>query len=197
MSEDLSNEMRKHLPNGDIYVTYGLIETCGGVTINYPRKPGTIGHLTEGMRVKIINEDGEKCGLNESGEICMQAPVPFLGYFDDEESTANAFDSDGWFLTGDIGHFDEEGYLWLVGRKKDIFKYCGLHITPSEIEDIIMNHPAIAQVCVVGIPDLISLHLPAAVCVRLESSAVSEEDIANLVTRKFACPSSLFSIIVR
>lgn len=183
----ICNEMRNRLINGDVYFNYGLSENGGPATFNVPIKPGAVGRLLDGTRAKIIKENGQKCGLNESGEVCIQVPYPFLGYFGDEESTKNAFDSDGWILTGDIGYFDEDEYLWLVERKKDILRYRGWHVSPSEIENLLIEQPGIEQACMVGVPDVIlgQGDLPTAVVVRSENSVVSEEELANLVSRMY------------
>lgn len=184
MPSDLSNEMRKRMVNGDVYMNYGLSENGGAATFNFPIKDGSVGRLFDGTRAKIINDKGHNCGPNENGEVCIQVPYPFLGYFGDEKSTRNAFDSDGWILTGDIGHFDDDGYLWLDDRKKDILRHRGWHISPSEIENVLVKHPGIEQVCVVGVPDLILADLPTAVIVRSGNAVICEEEVTNLVSRK-------------
>lgn len=174
LANDLRIQIQKFLPRGFVAVAYGLTEMAGVVTANIPPKTGAVGLLNRNLHVKIIDNDGNKCGVNESGEICIKYPYKFLGYYNDEEMTSNAFDADGWFMTGDIGQFDEDGYLFYVDRKKDILKYCNYPIPPSEIEGLLMEHPSIEQVCVVGIPDPICTDLPAAVIVAKNNLTVEE-----------------------
>lgn len=84
VAEDLCKQLRSYLPHGDIYVGYGLSEIAGIATVNYPPKPGAVGLLTGGMQVKIIDDDGKQCGVNESGEICLKVPFMFIGYHGNE-----------------------------------------------------------------------------------------------------------------
>lgn len=177
--------MQKYLPNGKIYAVYGLTELSGAATVNYPQpRPGSVGSLVNEIYAKIMSDSNEPCEANMDGEICLKVKYPFLEYFGDKSNTQNAYDRDGWFITGDIGHFDEDGFLYIVDRKKDILKYRGSQISPSEIEDILMQDPAIKQVCVVGIPDELSTDLPAAVVVRQPNAQITESDIDGIVASK-------------
>lgn len=103
----------------------------------------------------------------------------FQGYVENPNATAEAIDKYGWVHSGDIGHFDSEGYLHIVDRKKDILKYKNFHVTPSEIEELIMELSEIKEVCVVGIPDEIYTDLPAAVVVI--TKPITEQKIIDYV----------------
>ena len=135
---------------------YGLSETTAPTHINPPHRPkyGTVGlpiPLTDARIVSL--EDGRtELGIGESGEIAVRGPQVMKGYWRRPEATAEAF-RDGWFLTGDIGLVDEEGYFSISERKKDMLKVSGFSVFPAEVEAIMYRHPSIAEVGVVGVPD--------------------------------------------
>ncbi|XP_065079269.1 uncharacterized protein LOC135702171 [Ochlerotatus camptorhynchus] len=131
----------------DIKAVYGCSE-CGVVT----SPMALTGTLTRNMTVKIVEENGRKLGPNEKGEICIKSKYRFLGYLNNKEMTANAFDAEGFYKTGDIGYFDSDGFLQVVDRIKDIIKFMNYQISPSDLEDIILQIDGVRQVCVVGVP---------------------------------------------
>lgn len=140
---------------------------------------GTIsiaGHLGSGVVLKIVDENGEKLGVGERGEICSKPRVPFLGYYANELATRETL-KDGFVHSGDIGVMDANGCLHVVDRKKDIFKYNNFHINPTDVERELQDKEGIALVSVVGIPHPIYAALPAAVIVRTEGSLISEMDV--------------------
>jgi long-chain acyl-CoA synthetase len=135
---------------------YGLSETTAPTHINPPHRPkyGTVGlpiPLTD-ARIVDVNDPGRELGIGESGEIAVRGPQVMKGYWRNSEATRNAF-RDGWFLTGDIGRVDEEGYFTIEERKKDMLKVSGFAVFPAEVEAIMYRHPAIAEVAVVGVAD--------------------------------------------
>lgn len=178
----LKKKLHQHLPNGSVVATYGMSEVSGPMTIDYPAtyEKESVGRLVSGSCVKIIDEHGNRCGVNEDGEICIKMKYKFLGYLGDQQATAEVFDEEGFIVTGDIGHFDEDGDLYISGRKKEQMKYCGLHISPSEIDMCLIGSPDIQTACAVGIPDLMG-DLPAAVVVRARGSNISEKDVYDMV----------------
>ena len=104
------------------------------------------------MEVRIADEDGRALGPGESGEVCVAGPAVCAGYWQDAAANAAAF-RDGWFRTGDIGHMDAEGYLYLTGRRSDMFITGGANVHPREVEEVLLTHPEIAEVAVIGVPD--------------------------------------------
>lgn len=120
---------------------------------------------------------------NEIGEIHLWT-LCFLGYANNPEATRNAFDSDGWLKTGDLGYFTEEGEIFIVDRKKDMIKYLNYQVAPSELETFILKIEGVKIVCVVGIPDIISGDLAAAVVVKDKNSYLNEQDIIDEVARQ-------------
>lgn len=178
-------EFNKYLPNGRINNSYGLTETSGYVTVDYPQFAGTdsVGRLMSGYTLKIIDEDGHRCGVDVEGEICIKTPRKFIGYFNNQELTAQVLDDEAFVMTGDIGRVDRDGNLYIIGRKKDVIAYYHT-IVPTDIEEILLGSPHIRGVCVVGVIDESTLELPAAVVVRAKDSTITEEDIFKIVAGK-------------
>jgi len=134
---------------------YGLSETTAPTHINPPHRPkyGTIGlplPLTD-ARIVSLEDSATELGIGQSGEIAVRGPQVMKGYWRNPAATAEAF-RDGWFLTGDIGRVDEEGYFTILERKKDLLKVSGYSVFPAEVEAMMYRHPAIAEVAVVGVP---------------------------------------------
>lgn len=182
----VKTEISKYLPNGNANVGYGMSEISAMAAIDHPiSNKDTVGRLLNAIKIKIIDDDGNRCGINVDGEICFKTRFKFLGYYGNQQATDELIDSEGFIMTGDIGHFDEDGYLYLVDRKKDLLKYCGSQISPSEIDSYLIESPHIKAACVVGIPDETVGDLPAAVVVRADGSNISDKDIFDLVSSKF------------
>lgn len=120
--------------------------------------------------------------INEIGEIYIMSAVRFLGY---ANNTENPFDNEGWFKTGDLGYVTEEGDIYVVDRKKDMIKYLNYQVAPSEIENFIAGIKGVISVCVVGIPDIISGDLPAAIIVKDKNSDLVEKDVIDEVAGYF------------
>jgi long-chain acyl-CoA synthetase len=138
---------------------YGLTETSPVATFNQPhigRRPGTVGHPVRGVEIGIADAavDAEVLLLadGEIGEVVVRGHNVFAGYLDDPEATAAAV-VDGWFRTGDLGVRDEEGFLRIVDRKKDLVIRGGFNIYPREVEEVLVRHPAVSEVAVIGVPD--------------------------------------------
>jgi long-chain acyl-CoA synthetase len=134
---------------------YGLSETSPVVAFNQlqrPSKPGTVGLPIFGVDVRCLDEHDNPLPPGERGEVVVRGPNVMKGYFARPEATAEAIRG-GWFRTGDIGQFDADGYLSIVDRKKDMILRGGFNVYPREIEDVLMTHPAVGQVAVVGVPD--------------------------------------------
>jgi long-chain acyl-CoA synthetase len=140
---------------GTMYVGYGLSEagpSVAGEREGFPRKPGSAGLPLEGVRVKIVDEDAREIARGQVGEICVQGENVSPGYYENGEATAEAF-RDGWLFTGDLGYLDDDGYLFVVERKKDLIIRGGLNVYPKDVEEVIHKHPAVLEAAVVGVPD--------------------------------------------
>jgi acyl-CoA synthetase (AMP-forming)/AMP-acid ligase II len=146
--------LQKHItPN--IYRTYASTDS-GQMAISKPgdteTKPNAAGRPVWCVDLRIVDDDNKTVGVNEVGEIVCQSPLATHGYYKNPEAT-NASFRDGWFYTGDLGYFDEEGYLFLVGRKKDMVKSGGISVYPLEIESVLYSHPDVLEAAVIGVPD--------------------------------------------
>lgn len=184
--QSICDKVEKHLPNGKVYNAYGASEVCGAISVNYPYpRRGSVGCLTNNVQAKILNDDGNRCDVNENGEIFIKVKYPFIEYHSNKAKTIEAFDSDGWYKTGDIGHFDEHGYLYILDRRAFMLDYCGHQISPSEIENVLIEHSDIELVSVDGIPDPICTHLPAALVVKQAHSKLTVEDVHEIIESKF------------
>ncbi len=164
---------------GAMYVGYGLSEagpSVAGEREGVPRKPGSTGRPIDGVAVKIVDDEGKPLPTGAPGEICAKGDNISPGYYENPEATAEAF-RDGWLFTGDVGYLDEDGYLFIVERKKDLIIRGGLNVYPKDLEEIIHRHPAVLEAAVVGVPDV---RMGEEVCVYLvkrPGSDLSREDL--------------------
>jgi len=141
--------------NLPIHEGYGLTETSPFATYNHRLKfvPGSIGMPIDSVEVKIVDpETGEPCATGQPGEIAIRGPNVMLGYWNRPKETADAI-REGWFYSGDIGQLDESGYLYIVDRVKDMITVGGLKVFPAEVERVLLDHDAVAEVAIVGAPD--------------------------------------------
>lgn len=155
---DHVKKIRKELHWGFPLLGYGLTETngvgCGNFTENYLAKPTSTGPATKPLvDVGILDDDGNHMPQGERGEVCIRTIANFNGYWENEESTKSAFTDNGYFRTGDIGYLDEDGYLFIVDRKKDIIIRGGENISCPEVEAAAYEHDSIVELSVFGIAD--------------------------------------------
>jgi acyl-CoA synthetase (AMP-forming)/AMP-acid ligase II len=139
----------------NIYRTYASTDS-GQMAIAKPRdmdhKPNAAGRPVWCVELRIVGDNNDPLKVGEVGEIICQSPLATHGYYKNPEAT-NASFRDGWFYTGDLGYFDEEGFLFVVGRKKDMVKSGGISVYPLEIESVIYSHPDVLEAAVIGVPD--------------------------------------------
>jgi long-chain acyl-CoA synthetase len=134
---------------------YGLTETSPCVSLNTPavQKAGSVGKPLPGVHVKITDDDGKPLPTGQIGEVWVKGPMVMKGYHNLPEETANVLTADGYFKTGDLGRMDEDGFLHITGRKKEMIIVSGEKAFPREIEDVLMRHPTVAEAAVVGKKD--------------------------------------------
>ena len=154
----LAIEFGEAFPNGLLNPLYGCTEIMAGTCCHagdpLERRAGSDGSpALDGVRIKLVGPDGESVATGEEGEICYWGPGAVLGYWRDPERTAAAIDGEGWHHTGDLGRLDDQGYLRVSGRLKDIIIRGGTNLSAAEIEGYVAAHPAVAQVAVVAYPD--------------------------------------------
>jgi oxalate---CoA ligase len=148
------------------------------------RKPGTVG-VAAGPKVAIMNEEGEFLGINTTGEIVIQGPNVTKGYENNPKANAENF-TNGWFRTGDQGIMDEDGYVTITGRLKEIINRGGEKISPREVDEILMEHPAILQVVTFAIPHEKLGEEVGAVVVLREGKEATEKEIREFVSTRLA-----------
>jgi len=163
-----------------IYTGWGLTETSPFATSNHETiyKLGSVGKPIPGVEIKVVKDQTESCG-----EICVKGHNVMKGYWNRPEDTAKTIDGAGWFHTGDVGYIDNEGYLFVVDRLKDMINVGGEKAWPAEIEKIILRHPDVAEVGVVGIPNAQMGEVPKAFVVA-KNPALTKEVIHKFIKRK-------------
>lgn len=187
LSVDTALEIKKYLKDCNILLVYGMSEVAGCISVGLITnvEDTSVGHLLFGTKAKVIDDDGNRLGINENGQICIKTKFKCLGYYNNEEASNNAIDEEGFFKTGDIGYFDDDSRLYLVDRKKDMMKYCSSQISPTELEQYLIKCPSIKSVCVVGIPDPIAGDLPAAVIVQNDNKTfISQDKVKQIIAGK-------------
>ena len=184
--------------------SYGLTETCGAaVTLgpeeHEPAGPNahrlrSAGRPLPGVGLRIVAPDGTDVPTGEIGEIWINSPANLVGYWNLPEATASALTPDNWFKTGDAGYVDADGYLYIADRVNDMVISGGENIYPAEVENVLMSHPGVADVAVIGVPDDRWGETVKAVVVRAEGADVSEHDIVDYCRGRLArykCPTSV------
>ena len=172
---------------GPVLVQYfGLGEVTGAITVLPPGlhhaedgpgdRAGTCGYERTGVQVSIQDETGREVGPFETGEICVCGAAVFAGYYDNPEANAKAF-RDGWFRTGDLGHVDAEGFLFITGRQSDMYISGGSNVYPRETEEKLLTHPGLAEVAIVGVPDRQWGEVGIAVCVQRPGAGLDERAV--------------------
>ena len=175
LAAEVEAEFRRRVPTVAIRQGYGLTETAALISTNPTgrEKPGSVGLPVPGCSVQIVDELGRELPAGEAGEVCCTSPGVMRGYWDSPEATAQALRG-GRLHTGDIGYLDQDGYLFIVDRKKDVIIRGGFNVYPRDIEDALLEHPAVQLAGVVGRPDpvhgeevvaFVSLHAGAEVTV--------------------------------
>ncbi len=177
----------KHHYGFDIIDCLGLTEAVCLVTcppINGNGKLGSVGEPLPGWEVRIVDDNGRELPTNQPGEIIVRGPI-MKGYYHNPQATAEVI-KDGWLYTGDIGKADEDGYLFITGRKKDIIIVKGQNISPSDIESVLLTHPKVAEAVVIGIPDEMRGEVVGAVISLKAGEAASEQKIKGFCLERLA-----------
>jgi long-chain acyl-CoA synthetase len=167
---------------------YGLSETSPVASFNHPerpRKPGSIGTPVDGVQMKVVGDDGSKLDVGEVGEIVIRGHNVMKGYWRRPEATAEAIRR-GWFHSGDLGRVDEDGYFFIVDRKKDMVIRGGYNVYPREIEEVLYEHPAVRELAVIGVPHPELGEEVAAAIVLAPGASVDEAEIVDFVKGQVA-----------
>ena len=154
LAVEVAQELERRIPGLEVREGYGCTETTALISAQPPeeRRLGSVGKPVGGIEIRITGPDGEELKPGEDGEICVRGPLVMSGYWNSPEATAQAI-RDGWFHTGDVGHLDEDGYLYVVDRIKDLIIRNGFNVYPRDVEDVLLAHPDVTAAAVVGRPD--------------------------------------------
>ncbi len=174
--------------NGTFWTVYGQSETSGLITAGpYSEKPGAAGRPLPFTEVEIVDDVGNVVAPGLSGEIVTRGPVVFRGYWNLEQETKHTFRG-GWHHTGDMGRLDDDGYLWFEGRapEKELIKPGGENVYPAEVEKAILEHEAIKETVVIGVPDAKWGEAIKAVCVLEQGASLSAQDLIEFVASRIA-----------
>ncbi|WP_286756607.1 MULTISPECIES: AMP-binding protein [Roseivirga] len=166
----------KETTGSDLVEGYGLSETSPVASCNPldgTHKMGTIGLPLPSTQLAIFTDEGQQLAQGEIGEICIKGPQVMSGYWN--QSNEGVFFDGGWFRTGDIGLMDEEGFFKIVDRKKDMINVSGFNVYPNEVENVIVDHPKVLEVAVIGVPDARSTECVKAFVVKSDASLTEEE----------------------
>jgi long-chain acyl-CoA synthetase len=180
LMSDAQELIMKYWPNVQLFTLYSATELFFTTLLpdDHERKTRCVGFPSYGMEVKVINEDGEAAKPGEVGLIYGRGVSLFKGYYKNPEAEKSSF-KDGWFTCDDMGYFDEDGYLYVVDRKKDMINSGGEKISSIEVEDLLLTHPDVKETAVVGVPDDVWGERVHAVVSLKPGRQVSEEDILN------------------
>jgi fatty-acyl-CoA synthase len=181
--EELVGRIQRELVEG-IRVGYGMTETGSTVSVTRPDDPPgkqvtTVGRPLPEVEVRVLDVDGTVLPEESVGEIAVRGPGVMRGYYRQPGETSQVFTADGFFLTGDLGMLDEEGYLHLLGRRKEMIIRGGFNVYPREVEDRLHAHPAVLDVSVVGLPDEVLGEVACACIVPVEGAIVTGEEIRD------------------
>jgi long-chain acyl-CoA synthetase len=161
-----------------LFEGYGMTESSPVATMNRPdlkEYTGSIGMPAPSTELSIQDDDGQLLPQGEVGEICIRGPQVMRGYWQRPEDTAKTITADGWLRTGDMGRMDEQGYFYIVDRKKDMILVSGFNVYPNEIEDVIATMPGVLEVAAVGVPDEKSGEAVKVVIVKKDESLTAEQ----------------------
>jgi long-chain acyl-CoA synthetase len=169
---------------------YGLTETASAATIlvgdDALARPDSVGRPFPIIDVRVVGDDGATLPAGEIGEIEIRGPIVMAGYLNDEAATAAAIGPDGWFHSGDLGRMDEDGFLYVTGRAKDLIIRGGENIYPVEIEERLVEHPAVAEAGVVGLPDPVLGEQVKAIVRLLDGASATPDDLRAWVAATLA-----------
>ncbi|KAJ8898452.1 hypothetical protein PR048_003812 [Dryococelus australis] len=183
VSPDMQAEVRARLsPHAVLHHSYGMTETTFTVLTGERQldKLFSSGTLSPGMQCKVVDVKSSKVlGPKEPGELYFRGPLLTKGYMHNEKATQEAIDVDGWLHSGDLGYYDEDGYFYIVDRLKEIIKYQGYQISPSELESILITHPAVKEAAVVGVPHKLYGEVPQAYVVRQPGTNAEAQEIED------------------
>ena len=172
-------------------------ETGGEGMIELAPECGNCGSRTDWQWESLVDESGEDALIGDSGEIWVRGPNVFKGYWGDATATEAVLDADGWLHTGDVATVDDDGYLFLVDRVKDLIIVSGFNVYPAEVEDVLIQHPAIDACAVVGVPHPYSGEAVKAYVVTAPGRSIDEDDVIAFCAQhlaRYKCPEKVMFV---
>ena len=188
LSAELAVECGKRL-GCEVVQGYGMTELSPVSHLTPPGgfKPGSVGITVPNTEVMLVDAaTGESVGEDTDGEVWVRGPQVMKGYLNNESATKATIDDDGWLRTGDVGHIDADGHLFIVDRLKELIKYKGFQVPPAELEALLLTHPAIADAAVIGAPDEEAGEVPVAFVVVQAGQELSGDDVLQFVAERVA-----------
>ncbi|KAK0597767.1 hypothetical protein LWI29_028447 [Acer saccharum] len=195
LSKEVAERFRDKFPNVQILIRYGLTET-GGETASTKgpvevTRLDSVGRLSEFMEAKIVDPiTGEALFPGQKGELWLCGPTIMKGYLGDDKATAETLDSEGWLKTGDLCNFDSQGFLFIVGRLKELIKYKAYQVPPAELEHLLLSNPEIVDAAVIPYPDEDVGQIPMAFVVRKLGSNITEAQVMEFTAKQGTSLSS-------
>ncbi len=187
MPENLIRQVEEHL-NWRYAEAWGLTEvSCVGTTAPYTQtRIGSCGKGMDDAEIKVVDEKGQTLPTGEQGELCIRGTCVTDGYLNKPDATKAAFDAEGWFHSGDVAYIDSDGFAFIVDRKKDMINVGGEKVFPSEVEDMLLMHPKIKDLVIVGIPDDLKGEAPKAFIQLKEDESATETEIREYCKTQMA-----------
>ena len=189
MPEARLQEVLRLFPDVWFVDAYGLTETVAGDTTmtreHMRRKLGSVGRPVPHLQLRVVDDSGLDIPVGQSGEIVLRGPKVFSGYWKDDEASARSI-RDGWFYTGDVGRLDDEGFVYIDDRKKDMIVSGGENIATPEVERVLYEHPAVIEAAVIGVPNERWGEVPAAYVVIQEGESITEEALLDFCRERLA-----------
>lgn len=187
VAERLFRDTNEVFPATRLVEGYGLTETCNGICYldgaHMYAKLGSVGRPTHRVDIRVVDDDDQVVPVGELGEIVVRGPKVSPGYWRDPELTAVSH-RNGWFHTGDIGRFDDDGYLYVVDRKKDMIRSGGENLASSEVERVLYDHPAVSEAAVIGVPDERWGEVPRAYVVVASGHELTEHELVRFAAQR-------------
>ncbi len=188
LSAELALEAGERL-GCEVVQGYGMTEMSPVSHLTPPGgfKPGSVGVTAPNTEMRVVHPaSGEDLGIDEDGELWVRGPQVMKGYLNNPQATEVTLDDEGWLHTGDIGHVDGDGHVYVVDRLKELIKYKGFQVAPAELEALLLTHPAVADAAVVGLPDPEAGEVPAGYVVLKPGAAATVEDVQGFVAGQVA-----------
>jgi len=197
LSADLAIETGERI-GCEVVQGYGMTELSPVTHLTAPGgfKPGSVGVTVPNTETMIVEPiTGESLGIDRDGEVWVRGPQVMKGYLNNSSATADTIDEDGWLHTGDIGHIDGDGHLFVVDRLKELIKFKGFQVPPAELEALLLTHPAVADAAVIGEPDDEAGEIPIGFVALKPDHQVSEQDITEFVAARVATYKQIRKVI--